>query len=82
MTAPRLTDSLREVNLETWTSAVEHRFVRELGSGQVADSVMTRYLVQDHRFLDAFVALLESERVATPDLAPTSGFIDLMRAEA
>lgn len=123
MTAPRLTDALREANLETWTAAVEHRFVRELGSGEISDPVMTRYLVQDHRFLDAFVALLgaavssadtldarlafgrylgvvcggeddyfrrafealgvaEKARMATPDAAPTAGFIDLMREAA
>lgn len=58
MPEARFTDVLRDANLQTWTAAVEHRFVRELGAGQIADPVVSRYLVQDHRFLDAFVALL------------------------
>lgn len=119
----RFTDTLRDANRTTWTAAVEHRFVRELGSGEVPEPVMARYLVQDHRFLDAFVALLgatvstadtldarlafgrylgvvcggeddyfrrsfdalgvtDADREATPDTAPTAGFIDLMREAA
>lgn len=43
---------------EPWRASIEHRFVDELLSGTVSDEVMGRYLVQDHRFIDAFVTLV------------------------
>lgn len=52
--------TLRDENRETWDRAVQHRFVRELCDGTVPDPVMAGYLVQDHRFLDAFLVLLGS----------------------
>jgi len=54
----RFSDTLRQSCEATWTRAVEHRFVRELGEGRIADDVMAAYLVQDHRFLDSFLVLL------------------------
>ncbi|MBA1192894.1 TenA family transcriptional regulator [Pseudomonas entomophila] len=54
----RFTDTLRHQNAPDWAAAVEHRFVTELCEGRVADTTMARYLVQDHRFLDSFLALL------------------------
>ena len=62
----RFTDLLRSQSEPNWTAAVEHRFVTELFEGRVADSVMTRYLVQDHRFLDSFLVLLGAA-IATAD---------------
>ena len=62
----RFTDLLRSQSEPNWTAAVEHRFVAELFDGSVADSVMTRYLVQDHRFLDSFLILLGAA-IATAD---------------
>lgn len=41
-----------------WQAATGHRFVDELLAGRIDDAVMARYLVQDHRFLDAFLTLL------------------------
>lgn len=52
------TDRLRAASEPDWTDAVTHRFVTELYQGAVAPEVMARYLVQDYRFLDAFLALL------------------------
>lgn len=52
------TRSLREGSDPTWTSATSHRFVQELHDGSIADDVMAGYLIQDHRFLDNFLALL------------------------
>ncbi|MGO2995295.1 MAG: TenA family protein [Brachybacterium alimentarium] len=52
------THSLREGSEPTWTSAVQHRFVAELHDGTISDEVMAGYLIQDHRFLDSFLALL------------------------
>lgn len=43
---------------EPWRASTEHRFVNELLSGTVSDAVMGRYLIQDHRFIDAFVTLV------------------------
>ena len=62
----RFTDLLRSQSEPNWTAAVEHRFVTELFEGNVADTVMTRYLVQDHRFLDSFLVLLGAA-IATAD---------------
>lgn len=41
-----------------WRASIEHRFVNELLDGTISDAVMGRYLVQDHRFIDAFVTLV------------------------
>lgn len=54
----RFTDNLRLACVDDWSAAVEHRFVRELCDGTLPDAVMGAYLVQDHRFLDAFLTLL------------------------
>jgi thiaminase (transcriptional activator TenA) len=54
----RFSESLRQSCEATWTRAVEHRFVHELGDGTIADDVMAAYLIQDHRFLDSFLVLL------------------------
>jgi len=55
---PGLAATLRRTVAPTWDAAVSHRFVDELWSGAVSEEVMARYLVQDHQFLDAFLALL------------------------
>ncbi len=54
----RFSESLRQSCEATWTRAIEHRFVTELGDGTIADDVMAAYLIQDHRFLDSFLVLL------------------------
>ncbi|MDL2284366.1 TenA family protein [Oxalobacter sp. OttesenSCG-928-P03] len=41
-----------------WTESATHRFVKELCAGTVADAVMIRYLIQDHRFINNFLVLL------------------------
>ncbi len=55
---PSFTEQLRQAHIQTWTQAVEHRFVQELFAGTVPDAVMAHYLIQDHRFLDSFLTLL------------------------
>ena len=67
--ATRFTDELRTLAGAKWDAIVAHRFTDELAAGTVADGVLTRYLVQDHRFLDAFVVLLSSMVAAAPTLA-------------
>ena len=54
----RFTETLRRASEPDWSAAVRHRFVRELCDGTIPDAVMGAYLVQDHRFLDAFLTLL------------------------
>lgn len=51
-------ETLRDECAADWQAATGHRFVHELLAGRIADAVMARYLVQDHRFLDAFLTLL------------------------
>ena len=62
----RFTETLRRQSEPTWSAAVGHRFVTELCDGSVADPIMVRYLVQDHRFLDSFLTLLGAA-IATAD---------------
>lgn len=62
----RFTETLRQASQPTWREAVEHRFVKELYDGSIADAVMASYLVQDHRFLDSFLTLLGAA-IATSD---------------
>src|SRR6516225_3015175 len=54
----RFSETLRGASEPGWSDAVGHRFVRELFAGTVPDAVMTRYLIQDYRFLDSFLTLL------------------------
>lgn len=58
MTDARFTEELRDACADDWGAVVNHRFVDELLAGTVEDRVMRRYLVQDYRFVDRFVALL------------------------
>lgn len=66
MMTERFSETLRQASEPLWSQATEHRFVRELLSGTVSDAVMAHYLIQDHRFLDAFLTLLGAA-VATTD---------------
>ena len=66
MMSERFTELLRQASEPVWSQATGHRFVRELLAGTVPDAAMARYLVQDHRFLDAFLTLLGAA-VATAD---------------
>lgn len=51
-------EELKQAGEPYWSAAVGHRFVRELTTSTVADAVMSRYLIQDHRFIDNFLTLL------------------------
>ena len=57
-TAPRFTESLRSAAGAQWDRVVNHKFANELANGEIDRKVLTRYLIQDHRFLDAFTSLL------------------------
>lgn len=60
--------SLRDAHHPTWSAAVGHRFVDDLLAGTVEDAVLARYLVQDYRFLDGFVAMLGQALASAPAL--------------
>jgi thiaminase/transcriptional activator TenA len=62
----RFTETLRKASEPDWSNAVGHRFVQELFTGTLPETVMARYLVQDHRFLDSFLTLLGAA-LATAD---------------
>lgn len=53
-----ISDELRDLTAATWDAAVGHRFVDEIGRGAVDPLVLRSYLVQDHVFVDAFIALM------------------------
>ena len=59
---------LRQLTEPTWDAAVGHRFVDEIWRGGVDPDVLTTYLVQDHQFVDAFLALMGAA-VAAADRA-------------
>jgi thiaminase (transcriptional activator TenA) len=59
---------LRELTGPTWDAAVGHRFVDEVWRGRVDPDVLRTYLVQDHQFVDAFLALMGAA-VASADRA-------------
>ncbi len=59
---------LRELTRSTWDAAVGHRFVDEVWRGGVDTDVLTTYVVQDHQFVDAFLALMGAA-VASADRA-------------
>lgn len=61
---------LRAATASTWDAAVGHRFVDELWSGALPPAVLTRYLVQDHQFVDAFLALLGAAVAGADRAAP------------
>lgn len=54
------TETLREAAGDQWDRVVSHKFTTELAAGTIDRAVLRKYLVQDHRFLDAFVVLLAS----------------------
>jgi thiaminase/transcriptional activator TenA len=67
--APKtFTDELREAAGNQWERVIAHRFTAELASGNIDRTVLKRYLIQDHRFLDAFVVLLASIVAKAPSL--------------
>lgn len=61
---------LREATAPVWDAAVGHRFVDELWAGRLPRVVLIRYLVQDHQFVDAFVALMGAAVAGADRAAP------------
>ena len=65
-----LTEQLRAEAGARFEAIVHHRFTDELAAGTIDRSVLKTYLVQDHRFVDAFVRALPTagpqNRLASP----------------
>mmetsp|Transcript_20110 Transcript_20110/g.57710 ORF Transcript_20110/g.57710 Transcript_20110/m.57710 type:complete len:227 (-) Transcript_20110:1187-1867(-) len=55
---PRFTEALRSAAGGQWDRVVNHKFTSDLASGEIDRAILKRYLIQDHRFLDAFTSLL------------------------
>jgi thiaminase (transcriptional activator TenA) len=58
--AMRYTDELKAAAGDQWERIVTHKFTTELAANTIDRAVLRRYLIQDYRFLDAFVVLLSS----------------------
>jgi thiaminase (transcriptional activator TenA) len=56
----RFTDELRLAAGDQWDRIIHHKFTKELAAGTIDRQVLRKYLIQDFRFLDAFVVLLGS----------------------
>jgi thiaminase (transcriptional activator TenA) len=54
------TEQLRDAAGDQWDRVINHKFTIELANGSINKQVLKKYLIQDHRFLDAFVILLAS----------------------
>jgi thiaminase (transcriptional activator TenA) len=60
MASSSFTEELRDTASAQWNRVIQHKFTKELAAGTVSRDVLQRYLIQDHRFLNAFVVLLAS----------------------
>ena len=69
MSEPSFTEELRREAGGLWDEIIGHRFTDELAAGTIDADVLKRYLIQDHRFLDAFVVLLASAVASARTLA-------------
>ena len=62
------TEWLRSEAGGDWTSITTDSFVEQLAAGTLDNSTLARYLVQDHKFVDAFMVLLASMVAHAPTL--------------
>jgi thiaminase (transcriptional activator TenA) len=82
--ATRFTDDLRAAAGDQWTRIITHKFTTELAAGIIPKRVLATYLIQDHRFLDAFSVLLASMIAHTKTLSdriPACQFLALITGE-
>mmetsp|Transcript_16535 Transcript_16535/g.42436 ORF Transcript_16535/g.42436 Transcript_16535/m.42436 type:complete len:250 (-) Transcript_16535:376-1125(-) len=80
----RFTDMLAREMGDEWTRVIEHRFTDELADGTLDLGILKCYLVQDHRFIDAFVVLLASMIAKARSLAdriPGAQFLGLITGQ-
>ena len=82
--ANNLTEALVESTANDWYSVVHHRFTDELADGTLSKEVLKCYLIQDHRFLDAFIVLLSSmvaRARSLSDRLPGARFLGLIAGD-
>ena len=66
--AETTTEWLRSEAGGAWNSITTDPFVQQLADGTLDNSTLARYLVQDHKFVDAFMVLLASMVAHAPTL--------------
>ena len=69
---PRFTDWLRARSGESWASATDHQFTRELHADTLDDDVFERYLLQDYAFLETLVGAFGHAVGDAPTMAAKS----------
>jgi thiaminase/transcriptional activator TenA len=78
------TEWLRSEAGSDWTSITTDPFVSQLADGTITNATLTRYLVQDHKFVDAFMVLLASMVAHAPSLVdrvPGAKFLGLIAGD-
>lgn len=78
---PRPTEALRARCAEDWEHAVRHPFCDALAEGSLPLARMRWYLVQDHKFVEAFLRLLArmvSEAPSLEQAVPGARFLGLI----
>ena len=66
--AETTTEWLRSEAGGDWNSITTDPFVEQLAAGTLPNATLARYLVQDHKFVDAFMVLLASMVAHAPTL--------------
>ncbi|WP_092633231.1 TenA family protein [Haloplanus vescus] len=74
----RFTDWLREGSEPDWSAAVDGRFVRELGAGEVDPDVFRRYLEQDYAFVATLTGTFGHALGEAPSMAAKGRFADFL----
>ncbi|AXR77252.1 TenA family protein [Natrarchaeobaculum sulfurireducens] len=74
----RFTDWLRERSEPTWSAAIEHSFVDELGAGTLSTDAYTAYLVQDYAFVDELVGAFGHAIGQAPGMDSKRPFVEFL----
>lgn len=74
----RFTDWLRARTKPAWTEATEHRFVEAMATGEIDDTVMEAYLVQDYAFVTDLIDLFGHAVARAPALEAKRPFIEFL----
>jgi len=78
------TDALQARHTEVWAAATDNRFVRELATDTMIDSVYARYLRLDYAFIDALTASVGHAVAVAPSMAAKArfaGFLSVLTSE-
>lgn len=84
VTAETTTEWLRSEAGDDWAAITTDPFVSQLADGTITNATLTRYLVQDHKFVDAFMVLLASMVAHAPtlvDRVPGAKFLGLIAGD-